>query len=241
MDILPLWIISFLCILQYTYAQNKCPDVMQQLLKDGFHRDLLIKINLGIFDEGIRNCTVATKVHLPRGLYVDPYELISLQKYNLTEALVISDNIDLEVPEYLATDITVLVYMKPDSECQFCFKALLPLHCRYHRPTKDDGRIFTVLQSPEILISCQKTFLSVDCLQETEIEAPCSQQSINMCRWDSLKLKNVKKLKLQIPVGFNHHFTLVCAGTLITTILCSSLILSSLYKHGHFFFVQGSL
>ncbi|XP_042315781.1 phosphatidylinositol-glycan biosynthesis class X protein isoform X1 [Sceloporus undulatus] len=254
MAILPLWMIFFVCVPEYMCklksafplkladAQNKCPEVMQQVLKDGFHRDLLIKINLGIFDEVIRSCTVAMKVHLPSGLYVDPYELTSLQKYNLTEALVISDNVDLEVPEYLATDISVLVYMRPDPECHFCFRALLPLHCRYHRPTKDDGKIFTELKSPEILIHCQKSFQSAECLKEAEIEAPCSQNNIHMCHWDSVTLKAVKnELKLQIPVGFKHHLTLVCTGTFVTTILCSSLILSALWKHGHFSFVHCSL
>lgn len=48
-------------------------------------RDLLTKINFVTADERIGNCVVAIKVYLPRGLYVDPYELASLQKHNLTE------------------------------------------------------------------------------------------------------------------------------------------------------------
>ncbi|KAJ7324965.1 hypothetical protein JRQ81_017985 [Phrynocephalus forsythii] len=215
---------------------------MQQLLKDGFHRDLLIRVNLGIAIEAAGNCTMAIKVHLPKGLYVDPYELISLHEHNLTETLVIADNVDLEVPEYLGTAISVLVYMRPDPECFSCFKAFLPLHCRYHRPVKYVGKISAVLESPEVLLSCQKSFPFAECLKETEIEAPCSQKDLKMCRWNNMKFKaENKELKLQIPVGFNDHLTLVCTVTLVATVLCSSIVLSALFKHGDFSFVQSSL
>ncbi|XP_062988365.1 phosphatidylinositol-glycan biosynthesis class X protein isoform X2 [Elgaria multicarinata webbii] len=223
-------------------AQNTCPEIRQQLLKDGFHRELLIKVNLGTSDEAIGSCMVAIKVHLPKGLYVDPYELMSLQKHNLTEALVIVDNVDLEVPEYLATELSLLIYMKPDPECISCFKALLPLHCRYHRPAESDGNISAVLKTPEILIHCQKSFNPVECLKETNIEAPCSSKNIHLCHWNSIRFKMVnEKLKVQIPVGLKHHLTMVCTVTLVSTILCSSLILSALCKHGHFSFVQSTL
>ncbi|XP_066477096.1 phosphatidylinositol-glycan biosynthesis class X protein isoform X2 [Tiliqua scincoides] len=215
---------------------------MQQLLKNGFHRDLLIRVNFGTVDEGTGSSIVAVKVHLPKGLYVDPYELTSLQMHNLTQALVITDDIDLEVPEYLATEVSVLIYMRPDPECVSCFRAILPLHCRYHRPTGSGGKISVVLKNPEILISSQKSFLSMECLKETEIEAPCSQKDLYICRWDSMKFKPVsKELKLQIPVGLKHHLTLVCMVTLATTILCSSLLLSALFKYECISFVQTSL
>ncbi|XP_061492593.1 phosphatidylinositol-glycan biosynthesis class X protein [Rhineura floridana] len=235
------WIMFCVCIPECMYAQKTCPEVRQQFLNDGFHRNLLIKINLSTADESIGSCIVAIKVHFPKGLYVDPYELTSLKKHNLTEALVIADNVDLEAPEYLAADISVLVYMRPDPECFSCFRALLPLHCRYHRPAENDGEISTVLKSPELLIHCRKSLLSLECLKETEIEAPCSQKDMHMCHWDSMKFETVnKELKLQIPVGLKYHLTLVCTVTLATTILCSSLILSAIYKHGCFSFIQSS-
>ncbi|KAM6444023.1 phosphatidylinositol-glycan biosynthesis class X protein isoform 2-T3 [Liasis olivaceus] len=225
-----------LCIMpEFVYAQNTCPEITQQLLKDGFHRDLLIRVDFGIADEGFGSCRLATKVYLPRGLYVDPYELKSLQQHNLTEALVIADEVDLEVPEYLATDASVLIYMRPDPECITCFRALLPLHCRYYRPSESNGKIPVVLQSPEIMTHCQKSFFSVNCLKETEIEAPCSQNNLDVCYWNSMEYKIVsKELELQVPVGLKHHLSLVCAVTLITTGLCSSFILSALCKYGHF-------
>ncbi|XP_039345487.1 phosphatidylinositol-glycan biosynthesis class X protein isoform X2 [Mauremys reevesii] len=147
------------CTAGNLFAQATCPDitVTQQLLKEGFHRDLLTKVELGAGDEAIGSCTVAIKEHLPTGLYVDPYELASLQQHNLTEALMIPDIVDVESPEYLATDLAIVVYMKPDPQCASCFKAMLPVHCRYHRPTEDDGEALTLLKSPEILIHCHKS------------------------------------------------------------------------------------
>ncbi|KAM3834233.1 phosphatidylinositol-glycan biosynthesis class X protein isoform 2-T2 [Vipera latastei] len=232
-DILSFLKFFSLCIMpEFLYAQNTCPEISQQLLKDGFHRDLLIRVDFGIADEGLESCKLAIKIHLPRGLYVDPYELKSLQQHNLTKALVITDEVDLEVPEYLATDSSVLIYMRPDPKCITCFKALLPLHCRYYRPSESDGKILVVLQSPEIMIYCQKSLFSVNCLKEAEIEAPCSQNNLDVCYWKSMKYKMLsKELELQVPVGLKHHFALVCAITLITTGLCSSFILSALCRY----------
>nr|XP_056705286.1 phosphatidylinositol-glycan biosynthesis class X protein [Euleptes europaea] len=232
----------FVCMPEHICAQNSCPEVMQWLLKDGFHRDLLTRVKLGTVDEGTGNCMVAIKIHLPKGLYVDPYELTSLNKHNITEALVTVDYVDLEVPEYLATEIAVLVYMKPDPECYYCFRAILPLHCRYHQPAEVDGTISAILKRPEILIHCQKPFLPAECLKETKIETPCSLKNKHNCRWDSVRFQAVnQELQLQIPVGLKHHLALVCTGTLVTTILCSGLILLALFKHGDFLFVQSSL
>ncbi|XP_015270871.1 PREDICTED: phosphatidylinositol-glycan biosynthesis class X protein isoform X2 [Gekko japonicus] len=231
-----------LCFHARRSAQDSCPEVTQWLLKDGFHRDLLSRVKLGTVDEGTGSCMVAIKIHLPKGLYVDPYELMSLNRHNITEALEIGDYIDLEVPEYLATETDVLVYMKPDPECYYCFRAMLPVHCRYHQPAEVDGKISAILKNPEILVHCQKRLLSMECLKETKIEEPCSRKNMHNCHWDSVKFQLVnQELELQIPVGLKHHVTLVCTGTLVTTILCSSLILSSLLKHGEFLFVQSSL
>lgn len=48
-------------------------------------RDLLVKVELGVVGEDARGCTVAARTRLPPGIYVDPYELASLQQHNLTK------------------------------------------------------------------------------------------------------------------------------------------------------------
>nr|XP_006124901.1 phosphatidylinositol-glycan biosynthesis class X protein [Pelodiscus sinensis] len=223
------------CTARSLSAQATCPDIIvtQQLLKEGFHRELLTRVELGAGEEAIGSCTVAIKEHLPAGLYVDPYELASLQQHNLTEALMIADTIDVESPEYLATDLAILVYMKPDPQCDRCFKAMLPVHSRYHRPSKDDGEAIAVLKNPEILIYCHKSFPSLECWNYSEVEAPCSVRNGHTCHWSNVTYKPVnKEVILLVPVGLKQHGALVCAGTLLTTVLCSCLVLAAVCKHG---------
>uniref|UniRef100_A0A8D0HAG4 Phosphatidylinositol-glycan biosynthesis class X protein n=1 Tax=Sphenodon punctatus TaxID=8508 RepID=A0A8D0HAG4_SPHPU len=183
---------------------------------------------------------VAIKQYLPKGLYIDPYELTSLQQHNLTEIIVTSENtqyIDVEAPEYLATEIDLFIYMKSDSQCAHCFRAMLPVHCRYHRPAENDGKTSGVLKSPEILIHCQKR----GCWKQSEIEAPCSQRNGHTCRWNNVKYKFVnEKVIVHIPVGLKEHSSLVCVMTLLATALCSSLVLAAVCKHGHFSLAQCS-
>ncbi|XP_068810000.1 phosphatidylinositol-glycan biosynthesis class X protein isoform X2 [Struthio camelus] len=150
---------ALLCAAGSLYVQATCQDaiVTQQLLQEGFHRDLLMKVELGIMEEDIGGCTVAARIRLPPGIYVDPYELASLYQHNLTKEVLISDAVDVEAPEYLATDLVVLTYMKPDPQCSRCFRAALPVHGRYHRPAENNGEALVVLKSPEVLICCCDT------------------------------------------------------------------------------------
>uniref|UniRef100_A0A8C9ER92 Phosphatidylinositol-glycan biosynthesis class X protein n=1 Tax=Pavo cristatus TaxID=9049 RepID=A0A8C9ER92_PAVCR len=59
--------------------------VSQELLKEGFHRELLVKVELGGTGQWTEGCTVAARTRLPPGVYVDPYELASLQEHNVTK------------------------------------------------------------------------------------------------------------------------------------------------------------
>ncbi|KAL9845161.1 phosphatidylinositol-glycan biosynthesis class X protein isoform 2-T2 [Geothlypis trichas] len=117
---------ALLCAL-HVQAACRVTTVTQELLKEGFHRDLLVKVELG---EDAGGCAVAAQVHLPPGLYVDPYELATLQQHNLTKAY--------------------------------------------------------------------------------------------------------EESMLRVPVGLREHNSLVCALTLLTTGLCSGLILAAACKYGHF-------
>ena len=44
-----------------------------------------MKVELGVVGEDAGGCTVAARTRLPSGIYVDPYELASLQQHNLTK------------------------------------------------------------------------------------------------------------------------------------------------------------
>ncbi|XP_074447818.1 GPI alpha-1,4-mannosyltransferase I, stabilizing subunit isoform X2 [Larus michahellis] len=200
------------------HVQAACQDatVMQELLKEGFHRDLLVRVELGAVGEHAGGCTVAARTRLPPGIYVDPYELASLQQHNLTKAVLIPDVIDVEAPEYLATNLLVLLYMEPDPGCSRCFRAALPVHGRYHRPAEENR-------------------LSAECWKPAEVEAPCSGKNVGPCQWYSITHKLAyEESTLQVPVGLRQHSSLVCVVTLLATVLCSSLILAAVCKYGHF-------
>ncbi|NXH17739.1 PIGX protein, partial [Bucco capensis] len=218
-------------------VQSACQDaiVTQELLKEGFHRDLLVKVELPVVGEDAGGYTMAARTHLPPGIYVDPYELASLQQHNLSKVVLIPDVIDLEAPEYLATDVLVLLYMESDPRCSRCFRATLPVHGRYHRPAEDSKEALVVLKSPEVLVCCCDNCLSAECWKPAEVEAPCSGKTNRPCQWYSVPHKPVyEESVLQIPVGLRQHSSLVCVVTFLATVLCSGLILTAVCKYGDF-------
>ncbi|KAM6127294.1 phosphatidylinositol-glycan biosynthesis class X protein [Phoenicopterus ruber ruber] len=225
---------ALLCALRVRAA---CRDatVTQELLKEGFHRDLLVKVELGVVGEDAGGCAVAARTRLPPGIYVDPYELASLQQHNLTKAVLIPDAIDVEAPEYLATDLLVLLYMEPDPGCSRCFRAALPVHGRYHRPAEEREDASVVLKSPEVLLCCCDSRLSTECWKPADVEAPCLGRTDGPCQWYSVTHKPAyEESILQVPVGLRQHSSLVCVVTLLATVLCSSLILAAVCRYGHF-------
>ncbi|KAM6414145.1 phosphatidylinositol-glycan biosynthesis class X protein [Rhynochetos jubatus] len=225
---------ALLCAL---HAQAACQDatVTQELLKEGFHRDLLVKVELSVAEEDAGGCAVAARTRLPPGIYVDPDELASLQQHNLTKAVLIPDVIDVEAPEYLAADLLVLLRMEPDPRCSRCFRAALPVHGRYHRPAEESKEALVALKSPEVLICCCDNRLSAECWKPAEVEAPCSGKNDSPCQWYSVTHRPVHEESiLRVPVGLRQHSSLVCAVTLLATALCSSLILAAVCKYGHF-------
>ncbi|XP_057285009.1 phosphatidylinositol-glycan biosynthesis class X protein isoform X1 [Pezoporus wallicus] len=224
---------AFLCAFR-VQAVCEGATVTQELLKEGFHRDLLLKVELGVVREHSGGCTVAARTHLPPGIYVDPYELASLQQHNLTKAVLIPD-VDVEAPEYLATDLLVLLYLEPDPWCFHCFTATLPVHGRYHRPAEDSEEVLVMLKSPEVLVCCCDSRLPAECWKAAEVEAPCSGKNAGPCQWYSITHKSAHEESiLQVPVGLRQHISMVCAVTLLATVLCSSLILAAMCKYGQF-------
>ncbi|NXP11794.1 PIGX protein, partial [Thinocorus orbignyianus] len=218
-------------------VQAACQDatVTQELLKEGFHRDLLVKVELGAVGEDAEGCAVAARARLPPGIYVDPDELASLQQHNSTKVVLIPDAIDVEAPEYLAPEILVLLHMEPDSRCSGCFRAAVPVHGRYHRPAAQSEDALVVLKSPEVLVCCCDSGLSAECWKPAEVEAPCLGKTRGPCQWYSKTHKLAsEEWILQVPVGLRQHSSLVCVVTLLATVLSSSLILAAVCKYGHF-------
>ncbi|NXF11184.1 PIGX protein, partial [Smithornis capensis] len=215
-------------------VQAACRDtvVTQELLKEGFHRDLLVKVELG---EDAGGCAVAARTRLPAGIYVDPYELAALQQHNLTKALLIPAVSDLEAPEYLATPVVLLLYLEAEPRCSRCFHGSIPVHARYRRPAEGTEGALLILESPEVLLCCCHGDLAAECWEPAEVGAPCLARNISPCQWHSPTHRPVhEELVLEVPVGLREHSSLVCALTLLTTLLCAGLILSATCRHGHF-------
>nr|XP_033815253.1 phosphatidylinositol-glycan biosynthesis class X protein isoform X2 [Geotrypetes seraphini] len=196
-------------------------------------RDLLTKVELSAISEHTAGCRVIFKEHLPRGLYVDPYQLTSLQQHNVTQVLLL-DPIDVEAPEYLSLEHTLLVYAKPDPECGGCFSATVPIHIRYHRPSAQHEEVLVNLLSPQLLIHCNKDLLLEMCQGYPE-DAPCSVRDTSTCRWTDVMFKPVPELVLQVPVGLKQHVLLVCTVTFLATFFSSVLVLAAVWKHGQFY------
>ncbi|XP_055275635.1 phosphatidylinositol-glycan biosynthesis class X protein [Moschus berezovskii] len=214
-----------------------CSEIIlrQEVLKDGFHRDLLTKVKFGESIEDLQTCRLLIKQYIPTGLFVDPYELASLRERNITEAVMVSENFNIEAPNYLSKESEVLIYARQDSQCIDCFQAFLPVHYRYHRPHSKDGEIFIVIHNPDLLMYCDQEFPVLKCWAQSEVTAPCALNSKDICQWNTMKYKSVyKNLTLQVPVGLTIHTYLVCSVTLLITILCSTLILVAVFKYGHF-------
>lgn len=155
--------------------------------------------------------------------------------FSFWQALIISENLDIEAPNYLSKEFEVLIYARQDSQCIDCFQAFLPVHYRYHQPQSKDGETFIVLDNPDLLMYCDQEFPVLKCWAQSEVAAPCALKNKNICQWYNMQYKSVSKnVTLQVPVGLTLHTFLVCSVTLLITVLCSTLILVAVFKYGHF-------
>ncbi|XP_054980765.1 phosphatidylinositol-glycan biosynthesis class X protein [Sorex araneus] len=220
-----------------TGTNATCSEIIlrQEVLKDGFHRDLLVKVKFGESIEDFQTCRLLLRQHIPAGLLVDPYELASLEEKNLTESVITSEDNNIEAPSYLSKELEVLMYATQDPKCIDCFQAFIPVHYRYHRPHSKDGETFIVINDPDLLMYCDQEFPILKCWSRSKVALPCTLKSKDICLWNNMKYKSVSgNVTLQVPVGLTVHTSLVCAVTLLVTFLCSTLILVAIFKYGDF-------
>ncbi|XP_044146765.1 phosphatidylinositol-glycan biosynthesis class X protein isoform X2 [Bufo gargarizans] len=206
-------------------------SVRREILKNGFHRDLVTRVKVHSPAEQIDGCSILLRETIPSGLFLDPYQLSSLRQHNLTEVLLLN-SVDLEAPEYLSTESNALVYTRPDETCGDCFISSVPIHARYHRPSAQVSEVSIVLHKPQLLVRCSKDYLLSGCLDYPLVEAPCGPTDEIQCQWIDMPYTQVKeKLSLQVPVGMTQHGPAVCIITVAVTLCCTGLILTSVYKH----------
>ncbi|KAJ1089306.1 hypothetical protein NDU88_002457 [Pleurodeles waltl] len=209
-----------------------CPEVTvtREIFNEGFHRDLVSRVKFIGLSEHVDNCKVMFQEKVPSGLYVDPYQLSSLQEHNITEAI-ITDMVDVEAPEYLSTEHAAYIFAKPDLlTCAKCFRADIPVHFRYHQPSLEDGEASVTLQGPQLLIRCSPGRTLEECWEYSKVDAPCAANDGIICRWNNIKYRAVpEELTLHVPVGLHQHSSVICALTLLVTLSCSVMILVAVY------------
>ncbi|KAM6223940.1 phosphatidylinositol-glycan biosynthesis class X protein [Rhynchocyon petersi] len=197
--------------------------------------DLQTKVKFGESIEDLQTCRILIKQTIPSGLFVDPYELASLQVRSITEAVMVAENFNIEAPNYLSNESEVLIYATQDPQCIDCFQAFLPVHYRYHQPHSKDGETFIVVNNPDLLMYCDQEFPILKCWSQSKVAAPCALKTKDICQWNIMKYKPVNNnVTFYVPVGLTIHTPLVCSVTLLITILCSTLILIAVFKYGHF-------
>ncbi|XP_069474184.1 phosphatidylinositol-glycan biosynthesis class X protein isoform X3 [Ambystoma mexicanum] len=224
-----------LALIPFSGAGATCPEVTvtRKILNEGFHRHLVSQVTIAGFPGPVNGCKVLFKEMLPNGLYLDPYQLASLQEHNLTEA-VLPDIVDVEAPAYLSAVHTAFIFTKPEpGVCTECFRSDVPVHIRYHQPSGESGEAFVALKRPQLLIHCSMGINLGECWKLSEVEAPCAATDSTVCKWTNIKYTLVpEELSLQVPVGIQQHSPVICTLTLVVTLSCTIMLLAAVYRHG---------
>ncbi|KAG2462884.1 PAK2 kinase, partial [Polypterus senegalus] len=99
--------------------------------------------------------------NLSSSLYVDRYELASLQENGGTQVLLNSE-VDLEAPAYSSSGFSLLVYPVISDTCSGCFVASFPIHARYHRPSSvGEKHVLINIDGPRLLVTFETGILSL--------------------------------------------------------------------------------
>lgn len=217
-------------------------DVLKQLLgslvvaveikKNGFHRELVISVEL-IHDD-LRGVQALLVYSWPRGVYIDPYQLLSLSDHRDWQAL-IDSAIDLELPAHKTSGFVSYIYPASDGPTPRMIEVAIPVHARYHQPSVD-GQLFTSIEiKPPKLLLQMKTCPQLDRSEpHVVVEAPCTHKNLSTCSWLQLQLQHQQdggSMSFQIPVGDESMVIPVCAGTLLVTVICCFVMSKYTWKH----------
>uniref|UniRef100_UPI0037E88E47 phosphatidylinositol-glycan biosynthesis class X protein n=1 Tax=Semicossyphus pulcher TaxID=241346 RepID=UPI0037E88E47 len=204
--------------------------VSMEVRKNGFHRELEASVDLRTDD--LRGVRVLLVHRLPRGVYVDPYQLASLRDQSEWEIL-IDSAIDLELPAHKTTGFVTHVYPSTDGTTPRLLKVTLPIHARYHEPSFDGKTVTSIkIDPPELLLRTEKCTKPNRSESLIVVDAPCTPKNSSTCAW--LKLRPQQEhgpVGLQVPVGDGSLVTPVCAGTLLVTMICCVGLSKYMWKH----------
>ncbi|KAJ8375933.1 hypothetical protein SKAU_G00065130 [Synaphobranchus kaupii] len=203
--------------------------VTRDIWKMGFHRELVTTVECGPSSpEKLQTLLVQ---NLPRGVYIDPYQLASLQQDTGLQ-VVLDSEVDLEAPAYESNGLFMFVYPTRDLQHPRHLQAVVPIHGRYHRPSSGQGWEQLEIEPPRLFLranGCAQLLPAPHVL----MDAPCSGYNLSMCKWMEIQLpQDQRNISLELPVGNQSLLVPVCTGTLLATLLCCVIIANAIWRHG---------
>ncbi|XP_066503585.1 phosphatidylinositol-glycan biosynthesis class X protein isoform X2 [Hoplias malabaricus] len=216
-----------ICGLSYTWFNSV--DISATVSKKGFHRELLYKVRHVPTPHFLKALLIQ---RMPKGVYMDQYELASMREDTGLQVF-LDSSVHLEDPSYMSTCFTALIYLSPANGHPGLLEAVVPFHGRYHRPSDSGGWEIVTIKQPKLLLfpeSCEKLTPSEP---HHIVKAPCTVHNQSLCSWLEIKgLQDPYLVTLQIPVGNFSLTLLVCAGTMLTSLLCCALLFRIIWTHG---------
>ncbi|KAJ8395002.1 hypothetical protein AAFF_G00039530 [Aldrovandia affinis] len=205
--------------------------VSRDIWKTGFHRELVTTVGCG--PRCPEQLQVLVVQNLPRGVYVDPYQLASLQQDTGLQVLLDSE-VDLEAPAYESLGFSIFVYPTHDPENLRRLQAVVPIHGRYHRPSGSrQGQEQIEIVPPRLLLRADGCQQLLPIAPHVLVDAPCTGHNLSLCKWMEIWLpQDQGHVSLELPVGDQSLVVPVCAGTLLVTLLCCVLIARAIWRHG---------
>ncbi|KAM9831344.1 phosphatidylinositol-glycan biosynthesis class X protein [Neosynchiropus ocellatus] len=202
------------------------------LLKNkGFHREVetIVRFPSDIYP-GFK---VLLVYRWPSGIYVDPYQLSTLNEQNNWQILLDSP-VDLEAPAHLTTGFITHVYPDLSQQTSPLLRVSIPIHARYHKPSTDGSTFTTVdIGPPDLLVRAELCSHFENVEPHAIFNAPCAADSSSTCQW--LKIRNQQHppehMSLRVPVGDGLLVTPVCVGTLLVTMICCAALSKVMWTH----------
>ncbi|MBN3325550.1 PIGX protein, partial [Atractosteus spatula] len=204
--------------------------VSRELRKNGFHRELVTSVCCGLGSP--KNLHFLLVERLPKGIYIDPYQLTS-EQHDTGLQVLLDTEIDVEAPAYISSAFSALVYPTRDPASPVCLKAVVPIHGRYHRPSDSGKRTAPIdIENPRLLLRADSCDLPPNFIPYTLTDAPCTALNHSMCRW--LQIHSAQEpgpLRLEIPVGDMRLVGFVSAATLLVTLLSCGYLAGAVWRN----------
>lgn len=170
----------------------------------GFHGVLSTRVSL---PAALQQCRLRLIEFLPRALFVDEYQLRSLEQFDaLRPRATLSSAVDLEVPIYSARAIDFAVRLELNGSNSDAALFELPVHGRYQQPQRAEQYTDLTIDAPLLLVQCGR------------VDAPW--------RPVHLALSNESaQLQWRLPNGVSSHFPIVKWGTISTTVIGALMVI----------------